>query len=252
MFFMHRCLTRASQQLLRGSALSLEWQGHGTTESGQGSEFPGPAQHQGQMRLLRAVLPWNPPEQSWHSHHGQPTPLPPWILFLIRHLNLSGWCPLCLWLSLFHHLPPCGTRGCCQHLQSQLLLDSTSLMGELLQPWPSCFWYSRKWLLPWRRVHLILQGNRKGELHWHIPQHHLTPCDHGTAILSPSPALQQAGLQLNQCLLFPLQVVSVGASHPSSGSGNTIADLCPAPQFLGGFILRAVYKANPQNFYSYK
>lgn len=105
-------------------------------------------------------------------------------------------------------------------------------MEQLAQPWPSCFWYSRKWFCPWRRVHPVLQGNRKGELHWHTPQPHLIPCVQGTTILCPSPALLQAKLQLNQCL----QVVSVGASHPFSGrSGIRIAHLYPAPPFQSGF-----------------
>lgn len=41
-------------------------------------------------------------------------------------LAWSTWCPLWLWLSLFDHLPPHGTRSCCQHLQGHLLPEWAS------------------------------------------------------------------------------------------------------------------------------
>lgn len=123
------------------------------------------------------------------------------------------------------------------------------LMGQLLQRWPSCFWYSRKWLLPWRRVHPVLQGNRRGELHWHTPQHHLTPRVQGTTILCQSLALLQAGLQLNQYL----PIISCLCGSIPSILWKKWQQLQTSSLLLSFlFSSRAAYKANPQTFYSYK
>lgn len=159
--------------------------------SEQGSGISGPA-----PRSDETVLPWgwNSPEQTWHSHCGQPTPLPPWILSLVQHLNLSGFL-----------LPPHGTRGCCQHLQSHLLPDWAS-PSLSLSSWGSCssndhhaFDTLENGSFPGGQC--ILFCKEAGKVNYTDTLHNIIwLCVQGTTMLCPSLALLQAGLQLNQCL----------------------------------------------------
>lgn len=109
-----------------------------------GLRIPGAAQHQDQMRLIMAVLPWgwNSPEQSWHSLCGQPTPLPPWILLHVHHLNLSGLVQLMLrvfgslFLTTSLLVVPGAAVSTCRAIffQTESPILQPFLMEQLLQP----------------------------------------------------------------------------------------------------------------------